>query len=140
MLFTRITSPRSEDQQKIRMAVSLRRVDPGDVPESAKIRESSSVRSTAKAIANLSKRTATQAGLDHRKARVIPQTLSPSSAFEPEEVEEVAEDEFRDDLYCIMTTTVVGIQYYKGWLKVTCCPSHPFIYQNIVQVWLGQER
>jgi SWI/SNF-related matrix-associated actin-dependent regulator of chromatin subfamily A3 len=49
------------------------------------------------------------------EAPVISQTSFPSSAFQsPEEVEEVTEDEIRDELYCIMTTTVVGIQYYKG--------------------------
>jgi hypothetical protein len=130
MLSTHITLSRSEDQQKIRLAVLQRRVDPGDVPESAKIRESSSVHTAAEAIAHPSKRTATQAGLDHPNAPVISQTSSSSSTFQPpEEVEEVTEDEIRDELYCIMTTTVVGIQYYKGWPKVTC-PYHPFIHQT----------
>ena len=129
---------RSEDRQKIRLAILRRHVDPGDVPESARIRESSSVRSAANAIAHPSKRTATQAGLDHPNALAIPQTMSTSSAFQsPEEVEEATEDEVRDELYCIMTTTVVGIQYYKGWPKVTC-PSHPFIHQTSFRYGWGR--
>ena len=40
----------------------------------------------------------------------------------------MTEDDIRDELYCIMTTTVVGIQYYKGWPKVTCL-LHPSIHQ-----------
>ena len=63
-----------------------------------------------------------------------------SSAFQSsEEAEEVTEDDIRDELYCIMTTTVVGIQYYKGWPKVTC-PSHPsFIKHLIGMVGPGEE-
>ena len=69
----------------------------------------------------------------------MPETLSASSAFQPpeEEVEDVTEEEIKDELYCIMTTNVVGIQYYKGWPNVTYPPLHS---SNVVQVWLGQER
>ena len=63
-----------------------------------------------------SKRTATQAGLDQPTTPVAPETMSASSAFQPpeEEVEDLSEEEIKDELYCIMTTSVVGIQYYKG--------------------------
>lgn len=129
MLATFITSLRPEDQQKIRLAVSLRRVNPEDVPDSAKIRGSSNVRNTTKANTRPSKRTATQAGLDQPRPPTTPQTLSASSAFQqPEEVEDVSEEEIKDELYCIMTTTVVGIQYYKGSVNVTR-PPYPFIHQ-----------
>ena len=70
----------------------------------------------AEAIPHTSKRTATQADLDHQKAPIFSQSSSASSAFQsPDEFEEVTEEDIRDELYCIMTTTVVGIQYYKGW-------------------------
>jgi len=63
-------------------------------------------------------------------ALVTPQTLSASTTFQPaeEEIEDVTEEEVKDELYCIMTTTVVGIQYYKGWPNVI--RPHSFIYQT----------
>lgn len=90
----------------------------------------------AEGIAHPSKRTATQAGFE---APVISQTSSSSSVLQsPEEVEEVTEDEIRDELYCIMTTTVVGIQYYKGLSKGTC-PLHLFIHQTLYRYgWAGR--
>ena len=77
-----------------------------------------------KAISNPSKRTANHADLD-QPTPVMPQTLSTSSAsssflLAEEEIEDLAEEEIKDELYCVMTTTVVGIQYYKGWPSMLC--------------------
>ena len=100
------------------------------------MRVSSNVRTAAEDITHPSKRTATQAGLDHP---AVSQTSSASSTFQsPEEVEEVTEDDIKDELYFIMTTSVVGIQYYKGLPKVTC-PSHSFIHQTSYRYgWAGR--
>jgi hypothetical protein len=78
-----------------------------------------------------------QAGLDQATALVMPQTLSASSDFQQaeEEIEDVAKEEIKDELYCVMTTTVIGIQYYKGWLNVTR-PSHHFIHR----IWFRNGR
>jgi hypothetical protein len=78
--------------------------------------------------------------LDRPNTPVTRQTLSASSTFQPpdEAVEDVSEEEIKDELYCIMTTTVAGIQYYNGWQSDL---STTFLHSSdIVQVWLGQGR
>lgn len=105
-----------QDQQKIRLAISLRRVDPADIPPST---QSTSLATTAEPNAGSSngkKRKADKmtslSSIAVPKARSVAATLTQPS--EEELAEEVAEEEVRDELYCTMHTNVVGIQYYKG--------------------------
>jgi SWI/SNF-related matrix-associated actin-dependent regulator of chromatin subfamily A3 len=99
---------RPADQSKIRLAISLQRIDPVDIPVSARgklVRATPSVPSTSQ---NHRKRTVTEAGF----ASVS--TGQNSSAAQELQEEEAVEEEVADELYCEMVTKVVGIQYYTG--------------------------
>ncbi|TFK44820.1 SNF2 family N-terminal domain-containing protein [Crucibulum laeve] len=98
------------DQQKIRLAISLRRIDPADIPVTAKATTTSSMPTPA-----------TRSVLSQkRKANDAPSSLkyisTPSSLQMPEEEveEESTEEEPKDEIYCTLNTSVVGIQYYEG--------------------------
>ncbi|KNZ72866.1 Putative SWI/SNF-related matrix-associated actin-dependent regulator of chromatin subfamily A member 3-like 1, partial [Termitomyces sp. J132] len=108
-----------EDQQKIRLAISIRRIDPADIPDSAKVKTTASASVTTNVQSNQKKRKAEQ---DSRLAasqavNMAPKTLTLPSATqlaEDENIEETPDEEIADELYCSMKTNVVGIQYYKG--------------------------
>ncbi|KAF8161207.1 SNF2 family N-terminal domain-containing protein [Crassisporium funariophilum] len=105
------------DQQKIRMAVALRRVDPGDIPESAKPKGPANLAQPASTATSQIKRSATVAGLDRPSQSSTSQAQPAPSITQrvDDDLEtEVIEDEPVDELYCTMSTNVVGIQYYKG--------------------------
>ncbi|KAF9565547.1 hypothetical protein CPC08DRAFT_815314 [Agrocybe pediades] len=105
------------DQNKIRMAISLRRIDPNDVPPSAKPKPKVGfANGSSQPSSSQGKRTATQAGLDPLVQRLNAALSSSSTqARRKEEIEdEPYEEEVRDELYCNMVTSVVGIQYYRG--------------------------
>ena len=105
-----------QDQQKIRLAISLRRVDPADIPASAKSVQTARLATAAKPNAGFSKnnkkRKADETTSTVPTLRSVTGTLPQPS--EEDQAEEVAEEEVRDELYCTMHTNVVGIQYYKG--------------------------
>ncbi|KAF9012434.1 SNF2 family N-terminal domain-containing protein [Cyathus striatus] len=106
----------SADQQKIRLAIGLGRVDPADVPESAKTRRP--VTSAARlAIGNGSTIASSSSQISNkRKADQLPTSVPSvsSSRIEDDATDEPAAEEPRDELYCSMSTNVVGIQYYSG--------------------------
>ncbi|THH01126.1 hypothetical protein EW026_g1525 [Hermanssonia centrifuga] len=111
---------RSEDQNKIRIAVGLRRVDPVDVPESAKrivagLNNGASSSTSAAPAPTQKKRKATfdaQPGPSQPRATQGP---SASQLVEDDEIEEIVpEEESRDELYVMLKTNIVGVQYYKG--------------------------
>lgn len=105
------------------MAVALKRIDPTDVPESAKkgVKASAMVAST-------------QSGTQlKRKAAFDTPSSSQSGSSQPsssqsgsraagtrtividDDIEEIVpEEEVKDELYVMMSTNVVGVQYYKG--------------------------
>ena len=105
---------RTEDQAKIRMAVGLRRVDPADVPASAKAKpapgagtSSQKRKAEDQPVAGPSR---TQGGAGAgaaAKTRVIQLD---------DDIEEIVpvEEEAKDELYTTLRTNVVGIQYYAG--------------------------
>ena len=104
----RLTRP--ADQNKIKLAISLRRIDPADIPASARV--------TAPPPSNnptQRKRSAAQAGLQ-QSSQTHMQSMPGSSQRNTQESieEEVQEEDARDELYCSLKTNVVGIQYYKG--------------------------
>ncbi|KAF9470596.1 hypothetical protein BDN70DRAFT_888939 [Pholiota conissans] len=105
-------SLKPQDQNKIRMAISLRRIDPADVPASARVATPSNI-----TVPLQRKRSATQAGLTQASQSTSTQSarLSSSLTMTQEVLEEEPEEEDAvDELYCILPTSVVGIQYYRG--------------------------
>ena len=110
-------SYRPEDQAKVRMAVGKRRIDPADVPASAK---------PPGAAAPDSAHAGTAA---KRKADDAPQAgPSQPAAARPgmrtirvdDEVEVVQDEEVKDELYVMYKTNIVGVQYYKGKRRDGC--------------------
>ncbi|KAJ6594021.1 SNF2 family N-terminal domain-containing protein [Mycena capillaripes] len=92
------------DQSKIRTAIARRRVDPSDIPVTAKIPD----QHTSSSVVPSQKR--------RRAEFEAAASQSSSSKVQPveEEEEEVTEVEAPDELYVSMKTDVVGIQYYRG--------------------------
>lgn len=101
---------RPQDKSKIKLAISLRRIGPADVPPSAKM---AAPVNTAPLVQR--KRSATQAGFS-QTSQTATQSTSGSSSFPTTQQtqEDEPEEEPRDELYCTFVTSVVGIQYYKG--------------------------
>lgn len=129
------------DQQKIRLAISLRRIDPADIPETAK----------SKALNPATPNTGSGPTSLKRKAPlevqpVVSQHSTPvvsfpsaSQAVEEEIEEDSVDEEVKDEIYCTMATNVVGIQYYKGLVGpgeevlLVREPSNPYD-RNAIQV------
>ncbi|KAJ7497415.1 SNF2 family N-terminal domain-containing protein [Mycena latifolia] len=94
------------DQNKIRTAISRRRVDPSDIPKNQVLEQ-----------ANMS----TGPSQKRRRAEFEASASQPPSSSAPlplavveEEEEEVTEVEPADELYIAMKASVVGVQYYRG--------------------------
>lgn len=106
-----VCSFRAVDKARVTLAMSLRRIDPADIPESARVKKpiltSNHVTSNAP-----KKRKAAQAGLGQASSSTNP-TPTASASF-PCPTQEDVEEEIVEELYCNLTTSVVGIQYYKG--------------------------
>jgi SWI/SNF-related matrix-associated actin-dependent regulator of chromatin subfamily A3 len=111
----RLNSP--QDQQKIHLAISLRRVDPADIPSTARSVQPTRVATKAKSNEKRKRKADEQISLSSTAASAS-QSVTPTLAQPSEEDmnEELAEEEVRDELYCTMHTNVVGIQYYQGWM------------------------
>ncbi|TFK54077.1 hypothetical protein OE88DRAFT_1695204 [Heliocybe sulcata] len=115
-----LKSLRIEDQHRIRRAVATRRIDPADIPASAKpppthAGPSAGGPSQKKRKAALN---ASQAAAGTYRA-AAPGNATPRAVeidlTQNEEIEDDAsEEESRDELYCTMSTSIVGVQYYKG--------------------------
>ncbi|KAG6819869.1 hypothetical protein H0H93_007803 [Arthromyces matolae] len=109
-----------QDQQKIRIAISLCRVDPTDVPNSAK---SQRIYGEGRASASSELPSQKKRKIEHDQvagpagmtSALQPLTIPTMTQIaEDEMVEDISEEESVDELYTIMNTNVVGIQYYKG--------------------------
>ncbi|KAF6760296.1 P-loop containing nucleoside triphosphate hydrolase protein [Ephemerocybe angulata] len=96
------------DQQKIRIAVSLRRVDPSDIPATARTKPAVSIAHNPNA--NLKRKA------DHSSLLPPPMTQGTRRAMIAEEEEDAAtpSDESIDEMYGRMVTEVVGIRHYRG--------------------------
>lgn len=113
------------DQQKIRHAITTRRIDPADVPETAKSPDLSQINALT---ASTQGPTPTKRKAEFQASQVASSSQTSQSAprssqsgnqsytFEDEE-EDTPEEESKDELYCMLTTNVVGVQYYKGMPK-----------------------
>ncbi len=120
---------RSDDQRRIRKAVSERRVDPADIPPSAQTVKSTSINASAASIPSQKKRKALQEAVSGSQ-RPAPSSQQPASSAllpatsarpppstpvdETLAADEIPEEEPADELYSTMRTNVVGLQYYKG--------------------------
>jgi SWI/SNF-related matrix-associated actin-dependent regulator of chromatin subfamily A3 len=108
---------RSEDQNKVRKAISVRHVDSSDVPTTARISQpevngSSQKKRKAAAEAPVApSRPANIASSSHAKVPSAARVIDVDEEFENEEPQE---EEAVDELYCTMTTNIVGVQYYNG--------------------------
>ncbi|KAI0730200.1 SNF2 family N-terminal domain-containing protein [Fomitopsis betulina] len=124
---------RQEDQGKIRLAVGLRRIDPADVPATAKghgslpglssTPSSSQPRPEASALApgpsQKKRKAAFEAAMITQPSASQPSASQPlrrlSDQFEEEQNNAVIDvDDAQDELYCMTKVPVVGLQYYTG--------------------------
>ncbi|KAJ3534925.1 hypothetical protein NMY22_g6710 [Coprinellus aureogranulatus] len=106
------------DQQKIRIAVSLSRIDPSDVPETAKVKTAARpavVRHAVPSTSTAMKRKATGTA-DPMALIPPPLTQGTRRAMIAEEEEDAAApvEDIQDELYGQMTSEVVGIRHYRG--------------------------
>lgn len=127
---------RQEDQGKIRLAVGLRRIDPADVPATAKghgslpglssTPSSSQPRPEASALApgpsQKKRKAAFEAAMITQPSASQPSASQPlrrlSDQFEEEQNNAVIDvDDAQDELYCMTKVPVVGLQYYTGELN-----------------------
>ena len=113
-----VSPGRPSDQQKIRLAISLRRIDPADIPETAK---SKTLNPTAATPNTGSGPTSFKRKAPLEVHSVVSQHSAPVVSFpsasqvvEEEIEEDSVDEEVKDEIYCTMATNVVGIQYYKG--------------------------
>ena len=110
---------RSEDQQKVRRAIARQCVDPVDVPATAKVAAPLAVVYGApsnglagqKRKYNLdvaeTSRSLSQLSIPNAKgAHGLPGDEDDDAAF--------IEPEPADELYCVLKSSIVGVQYYKG--------------------------
>lgn len=114
---------RLEDQRKVRRAIALQGVDPADVPASAKVAALPMITFDASMPGPSSHM---MAGQKRKHQPDVAETSWPLSLSVPnantaqaacgDEDEEATliEPEPVDELYCVMKTSIVGIQYYKG--------------------------
>ncbi|KAF9263265.1 hypothetical protein L218DRAFT_927698 [Marasmius fiardii PR-910] len=113
---------KSSDQQKIRTAVALRRINPSDVPKSARV--ALPVTRHTNAHSSSSQNQKRKEPPESAPSRYIPPSSNSqmlpvtSSAFETIVIDDDTDadntEEVRDELYCDLPTKVVGIQYYTG--------------------------
>ncbi|KAI6157534.1 SNF2 family N-terminal domain-containing protein [Pisolithus tinctorius] len=124
---TGFNSLRPEDQGKVRRAIADRRVDPVDIPTSAKVIAAPMSQPIQPLMPLLTAPEPTSANQRQRKRKQLSESSEPSvpnvsgvsTSSRPrtnDEDEDVLliEPEPIDELYCIFKTRVVGVQYYKG--------------------------
>ncbi|EAU91423.2 hypothetical protein CC1G_01912 [Coprinopsis cinerea okayama7 len=111
-----LTLLRPSDQQKISMAISLRRIDPSDIPETARSGQATSGPPPGPTQLSQKRKAGAPPTIPATSVTAqIPRDLLPGRRRGEEEEENLPmEEEVRDELYCVMVTNVVGIQYYKG--------------------------
>lgn len=152
---------RAEDQRKVKIALATRRIDPADIPESARLApeppagngntpsssqtvpassqvtgppSSQTAPSSSQPSASQSTRGPSQkkrkaaieaaiaASQSQGNSQAGPSQQAPvrrvqglgNTTWEEGALEDAPEEDPADELYCTMTSSVVGIQYYKG--------------------------
>jgi SWI/SNF-related matrix-associated actin-dependent regulator of chromatin subfamily A3 len=134
-----INSVRPQDQAKVRRAIANQRVDPADIPLSA--------RAAAPTIAHVTPSTSQAPALRQKKRKAVfdqaAHTNSQSGSAGPavpattrsiihdiDDDDEVTiiEPDPVDELYCTLRTSIVGVQYYKG----ECPRTLAYIYIDVI--------
>ena len=133
---------RPADKTRIRKAVANQHVDPSDMTNSAKSMVSSS--HTASSSVNPIKRKAELIDLTHTDDTSLQEAVLKNRARNSHSIvidvddsddalEEIeAEEETKDELYCVTETQVVGIQYYSGMDSNTKVLSTLTLYAGLV--------
>ncbi|KAF8622719.1 hypothetical protein AX15_006810 [Amanita polypyramis BW_CC] len=114
---------RNSDKQRIRLAIARRRIDPSDIPDTARSQSAEAPTSSSSA-SNPLKRRIVEHSVSHSQLQELSSSqlgLSQPGGSQGEEAEEddPPDEEVKDELYCIFPTRVVGIQYYTGM----ACPG-----------------
>ncbi|KII92184.1 hypothetical protein PLICRDRAFT_133581 [Plicaturopsis crispa FD-325 SS-3] len=119
---------KADDQTRVQTAVARRFIDPVDIPASAKAPAAAAPAPSATPAMSQKKRKAAFEAAHPSSQATAPSSSQPSSSqplrplapptasqYAEEEIEQdVPEEEARDELYCTMSTSVVGVQYYNG--------------------------
>jgi SWI/SNF-related matrix-associated actin-dependent regulator of chromatin subfamily A3 len=121
------SSLRTEDRARVRLALKNRRIDPADVTGALSslppMSQPSQVTATRPPAPTPQKRKADTAPGPSRSQNVVAPSPTQAAARqaaiggaaweEGAEIQDIV-DEQVDELYCTLSTNVVGIQYYKG--------------------------
>ncbi|KAI0743822.1 SNF2 family N-terminal domain-containing protein [Daedaleopsis nitida] len=118
------------DQGKIRLAVSLRRVDSADIPSTAKdpalstpgpsqkkrkLQYEASLTSSQNTPPSSSQPSSSQPPSSQPLRRISGPPLSQiRQPVEEVETEDILDEETKDEMYVVLRTSIVGVQYYKG--------------------------
>lgn len=123
-----------EDQAKVRRALASRKVDPADVPDSAKLPDENTLARVAVAPGpSQKKRKATQ-DAPSQAPRTSQASHSNNVRFEAEDEwdDEDIEEEVKDELYCVLSSKIVGVQHYHGMVgpgeevRLVRQPTNPY--------------
>ncbi|TDL17295.1 hypothetical protein BD410DRAFT_794458 [Rickenella mellea] len=126
---------RDDERKKVLQAISVRRIDPSDIPESAKA-VSMSQANTASSNTQQSNGKKRKSDSDSTQVAYAPGSSQASSSYggsamrpsqtggrasemsltqmEAEDVEDDVEEDAKDELYVMMNASIVGVQYYNG--------------------------
>ncbi|KIK94979.1 hypothetical protein PAXRUDRAFT_141720 [Paxillus rubicundulus Ve08.2h10] len=133
-IITGFSTIRPDDQQKVRRAIATQRVDPADIPTSAKLvaapvttvaephapsqpRQPSSqaLGQKKRKLASESSGTSSQPSVPRASTALVGARPLTSSALHDEDDEVmIIEPEPVDELYCVTRASIVGVQYYQG--------------------------
>jgi SWI/SNF-related matrix-associated actin-dependent regulator of chromatin subfamily A3 len=125
---------RPDDQQKVRRAIATQHVDPADIPASAKVvaapvatvtephAPSQSGQASIQAVGQKKRKLAlessgTSSQLSAPRASAAPvgaRRLTSSALHDEDDEVMIIEPEPVDELYCVTSASIVGVQYYKG--------------------------
>lgn len=112
----------SQDQAKVRRAIANQRVDPSDIPSTAKAAPPTIIHATpstsqAPAPSQKKRKAAIEQPASHlSSARPAVPATTHSMIHDVDEDDEVTiiEPDPVDELYRTLSTSIVGVQYYKG--------------------------
>ena len=108
---------RYEDQQKVGRAIAAQHVDPADIPTTAKVVPPPAMVPgvSFNALAALKRKYQPDVAETSRSLSQIsmPKSARGSPGDDDDDVM-LAEPEPVDELYCVMKTSIVGVQYYEG--------------------------
>ena len=113
-----LTASSPQDQEKIRRAIANQRVDSSDIPLTAKAATSTTI--------HTSSFTSQVPAPSQKKRKAVPEQVAHTTSTKPavpatirsnvdddDEVTIIEPDPI-DELYCTLSTSIVGVQYYKG--------------------------